>query len=154
MKQVKTIYLLTVAVMGVLIYSNASASDDAGIDLSRYLWKNRPLLLFAPSPDNPEFQSFSADLKARWAQIVDRDMVIIEVFKTGPARVNGKPAALDSAALLRQFFAVSPEKLTTILIGKDGGVKLKRVGRPELDEIFALIDSMPMRQREMRNRVE
>jgi hypothetical protein len=36
-----------------------------------------------------------------------------------------------------------------VLVGKDGGVKLERSGPVSLSVIFALIDSMPMRQREM-----
>jgi hypothetical protein len=36
-----------------------------------------------------------------------------------------------------------------VLVGKDGTVKLKRQGPTALADIFGLIDSMPMRQREM-----
>jgi hypothetical protein len=40
------------------------------------------------------------------------------------------------------------------LVGKDGGIKLKRGDQVDLREIFGLIDSMPMRQREMRQKIE
>ncbi|MFO7687606.1 MAG: DUF4174 domain-containing protein [Desulfobacterales bacterium] len=37
-------------------------------------------------------------------------------------------------------------------MGKDGGIKLKRNDQVRLEEIFQLIDSMPMRQDEMRQK--
>jgi hypothetical protein len=39
-----------------------------------------------------------------------------------------------------------------ILIGKDGGVKLVQEERVSLQAVFDLIDTMPMRRREMRQR--
>jgi len=39
-----------------------------------------------------------------------------------------------------------------ILIGKDGELKLRKELPVELSEIFSVIDAMPMRQREMRER--
>ncbi|MEM7620524.1 MAG: DUF4174 domain-containing protein [Pseudomonadota bacterium] len=37
-----------------------------------------------------------------------------------------------------------------MLLGKDGGEKLRKARRVTADELFALIDAMPMRQQEMR----
>jgi putative N-acetylmannosamine-6-phosphate epimerase len=37
-----------------------------------------------------------------------------------------------------------------ILIGKDGGVKKRKTELMTTEELFAIIDSMPMRQSEMR----
>ena len=39
-----------------------------------------------------------------------------------------------------------------ILVGKDGGVKLRQNAQVKLNDIFALIDAMPMRQEEMRQK--
>jgi hypothetical protein len=41
-----------------------------------------------------------------------------------------------------------------ILIGKDGGEKLSREEGTTLGEIFGLIDTMPMRRREMRRKTD
>jgi hypothetical protein len=50
---------------------------------------------------------------------------------------------------LRRRFGVNKGTFTVVLVGKDGGVKLERSGPVSLSVIFALIDSMPMRHREM-----
>jgi hypothetical protein len=39
-----------------------------------------------------------------------------------------------------------------VLVGKDGTVKLQREGMTALKDIFGLIDSMPMRRREIRGK--
>lgn len=140
--------------IGIFISLDSNANANAGIDLSQYYWKNRPLLLFAHSPEAPAYRAVVEDLNARSDQIADRDMVIIEVFETGLVRVDAKPVPGESADDLRRRFSVTEGMLTAILVGKDGGRKLRQTGRLDLEEIFDLIDSMPMRQREMRNKSE
>ena len=39
-----------------------------------------------------------------------------------------------------------------VLVGKDGGAKLRTAEVPDLDALFDLIDGMPMRIAEMRRR--
>jgi hypothetical protein len=47
---------------------------------------------------------------------------------------------------------VPSSAFSLILVGKDGGIKLKRSDQVDLREVFELIDSMPMRQNEMRQK--
>ena len=47
---------------------------------------------------------------------------------------------------------LNEDVFSVILIGKDGGVKLRSAEPVSAEAIFGLIDGMPMRQREMRNR--
>ena len=62
--------------------------------------------------------------------------------------------ALDrqTADSVRNQFDIAKSKFTLVLVGKDGGVKLRRDGHVKMADIFDLIDSMPMRQNEMRQR--
>ena len=46
--------------------------------------------------------------------------------------------------------AVSSSGFQLLLLGKDGGVKL-RSSTASLEDVFSLIDTMPMRRREMRD---
>jgi len=39
-----------------------------------------------------------------------------------------------------------------LLVDKDGGIKLNRQNETRLEDIFTLIDAMPMRQEEMRQK--
>jgi hypothetical protein len=47
---------------------------------------------------------------------------------------------------------VSRGEFAVILMGKDGGIKLRRQSQTKLTDIFALIDAMPMRREEMRQK--
>ena len=54
----------------------------------------------------------------------------------------------DSAVKLRNQFKIDSGTTTFILIGKDGTEKLRKDSM-DLDELFEVIDAMPMRQREV-----
>mgnify|MGYP005843435661 CR=1 FL=1 len=51
---------------------------------------------------------------------------------------------------LQQKFRLTGTDPVFVLIGKDGGEKARQTGSLPLQKWFDLIDSMPMRQREMR----
>ncbi len=78
-------------------------------------------------------------LAADRAGAAERDLVVVE------------PVALDQADLRRRY-GVAPGRFAALLIGRDGGVKL-RSGEPmSTRTLFEAIDAMPMRQAEMRRR--
>ena len=145
-------FILTVA--GMSIATDSAGTEKGRIDFRDYYWKNRPLLLFAYSPDAPAYRTVIKELISQSDRILDRDMVVIEIFETGLVRVDARPMPEENANKLRKRFEVAEGTLTAILIGKDGGQKLRQTGSIDLAEIFALIDTMPMRQREMQNNME
>lgn len=141
-------------IVSILISSSGTASAKNGVELGDYLWKKRPLLLFAPSPNSPVYRPVPDSLSAHLEQIHDRHMVIIEVFQNGLVRIDGKSDSRHTAESFRQQFSAKKGELTAILVGKDGGLKLRQKGSLDLGEIFSLIDTMPMRQQEMRKSIE
>lgn len=145
-------FILTV--VGMSIATDSAGTGKGEIDFRDYYWKNRPLLLFADSPDTPAYRTVRKALDSQSEQIVDRDMVVIEIFETGLVRVDTRPLPDENADKLRQRYEVPEGILTAILIGKDGGLKLRQTGSIDLAQIFALIDTMPMRQREMQEQTE
>jgi hypothetical protein len=122
------------------------------IDLNRYKQKYRLIILFSPSPDNEQYQSFKAQIPNQRDEIIDRDILIFHIFETGKSRTGESFIDSNSADSLRNRFSIRPGGFTVILIGKDGDEKWRRESLAELGEMLALIDSMPMRQMEMRKR--
>jgi len=122
------------------------------IELKNFQWKNRILLIFAPSADDFACQSLTAGLKTQKTEVGDRGLLIGEFFEDGASQFASAPLHPQSAEAFRKRFAVRNGQFTVILIGKDGEVKLRREAPVQLEEIFVLIDSMPMRQQEMRER--
>jgi hypothetical protein len=84
---------------------------------------NRILVISAPSRENADYQKQAAELLAAWDGLVERDFVVQTRFN-------------------------APE-FSVVLIGKDGGEKLRRNSLLSTRELFAIVDAMPMRRAEM-----
>lgn len=84
--------------------------------------------------------------------IVDRDLVIFELLENGKSKVDNSVLKKDETEFLRERFNVEKGDYTFILVGKDGGEKLRKNKYVPISELFSLIDSMPMRQEEMRKK--
>lgn len=112
-------------------------------------WNRRLFLIFAPSEEHEGFKRMRAQTKN--ANFTRRDLDLVTV--TGDTvRDNGEVIAAPTARELRRVYGVPAGALAVRLVGKDGAVKLARAGAVRMDEVYALIDSMPMRQEEMRRR--
>jgi hypothetical protein len=65
---------------------------------------------------------------------------------------SGEALSLGTSADFYQTYGVERDEFVVILIGKDGGEKLRKTGEIlPTDLLFATIDAMPMRQREIRD---
>lgn len=137
-----------VGLMAVLASGGAPALANAA-PLSEHAWTHRPVLLFAPSRADERLQHTLGQLHARRCEVQDRDMVVGVFVTEGSSELAGQAVSASAAAALRERFDLNPDQFAALLIGKDGGEKYRLYESPELDEIFALIDGMPMRQEEM-----
>ena len=122
------------------------------MDLTQFQWKNRLLFIFAQDDSDLLFKDLKSQIVAQKAEIDDRDLIVFELPAQGPARMNTSPLDQKKADSIRNQFGVPSNAFSLILVGKDGGIKLKRSDQVDLSEVFGLIDSMPMRQREMRQK--
>ncbi len=108
--------------------------------------------MFAPSAQDPRYAEFAQRAQRLGAELAERDVPLVHVF----ARTSGhEPACtLDPATAerLRSTFGVRVEDATAILLGKDGGEKQRQPLGERLDPLLDVIDGMPMRRREMRER--
>lgn len=122
------------------------------MDLTQFQWKNRLLFLFAEDANDPFFKNLQSQIMDQKAEVDDRDLIVFEVPAQGPARMNTSPLDRMEADSIRNHFDIPGNTFSLILVGKDGGIKLKREDRVGLSVVFGLIDSMPMRQREMQQK--
>jgi hypothetical protein len=127
-------------------------ADSPAMDLDAFKWKNRLIFLFAPHADDPMLDALRREISSRPQAVKERDLVVFEILESGDSRMDATPIGPQTATLLRERFGIPPETFTLILVGKDGGVKLRRNDYVELEAVFALIDSMPMRRNEMRRK--
>jgi Domain of unknown function (DUF4174) len=146
-------HFMSILLVGMMV-SVASGKGADPVDLDSYQGKNRLLILFAPSEDASMYQPFKEQLQIRTQEIRDRDLVTFHVFESGEGRLNDRPLHKEQVLSLRKRFSIKSGQCTVILIGKDGEVKFREPLPVDLSDIFAIIDAMPMRQREMRERSE
>lgn len=83
-------------------------------------------------------------------EIQDRKLLIFH-FWEGKLEKSNFAEEIDIAKFLEIPRANTTLKTAWTLVGLDGGVKNSGKDYPLPKEIFKLIDSMPMRQSEMRN---
>ena len=124
----------------------------SSFNLSSQKWKNRVLLVFAPSVDNPIYRQQMQLLQKHNNGFADRDLVLVQVLATNESYANRQLIDESSAAKLRDSFGVDKENFRVILVGKDGGVKRSDATPVQATAIFEEIDAMPMRQQEMQER--
>lgn len=140
---------LTFAIVFATLFATASSAQSVAEtaieqpflqadmdDLSQFKWKKRPVLVFADSENDPAFIEQIDLLLARLEALESRDVVVL---------VDTDPAARSPLRL-----KMRPRGFMLVLVGKDGGVKLRKPFPWDVREITRSIDKMPMRQREIR----
>lgn len=105
-------------------------------------WKNRVLLVAAPTAEQADFKTQKALLAAKQTELAERDFLVLDVL-------YDHLSATDQQFLTTKI-GLQPPKFAAVLIGKDGGVKEKS-SLPILPaDLFGTVDKMPMRREEMR----
>ena len=150
----KIAFLISYAIILFYVLSIFGSRDAMSMvtDFNQFKWKSRLLFLFASEKNDPLFRDLKGEISARKNEVDDRDLVVFEILESGPSTMNTTQMDPRTAASLRKHFDLPPKTFMLILLGKDGGIKLKRNDRVKLEEIFTLIDSMPMRKDEMRQK--
>jgi hypothetical protein len=82
----------------------------------------------------------------------ERDMLLVVLRDDAASSAGERVLTDEDVAAVRRALDIPPEAYALRLIGKDGTVKLSRGKAVPMTDIYELIDSMPMRQREMEGR--
>jgi len=106
--------------------------------LAQYLWKRRVVLSFSAAESTPERISLLKQIEQYQCEFDDRQMVHIDLI-----------AGSSDHLLLSRQLSLPDMDFNLVLLGKDGDVKLL-TSQPSLEKLLTLIDTMPMRQRELR----
>jgi hypothetical protein len=121
-------------------------------NLTTHLWEDRVILVFGSSSAEKSAQTQFTKLSAEPSDLADRNLVIYQIYDQEGQTPEGKSLTAKELKVFRQKFNIEVGTFAVLLIGKDGGVKMKKTDLVEPQLIFDLIDSMPMRQAEMRRK--
>ena len=129
--------LLAVTLVGGLLAAAVMPAAAAPDPLARYRWTARVLVAVAPDAADPALARQRQLFEAMGAAARERDLVLVEAVGR-----SGEP--------LRQALGCPPGVFAAVLVGKDGGAKLRSPEPLGADQLVPVIDAMPMRQDETR----
>jgi hypothetical protein len=112
--------------------------DAPGVTLAEFLWIKRPVLVFADSPNDPNFRRQIELFEADRGQLDEYDVVVI---------ADTNPAA---RSFLRQRFR--PRGFGLVILDKDGEVKIRKPLPWDVREITHAIAKFPLTRQEMLER--
>jgi hypothetical protein len=101
-------------------------------NLNPYKWHYRPLVIFAPSETDADYVQQMSILEKSKAELAERDIMVLS--DTSPT----------SKGQLRS--QLNPQGFEVVLVGKDGGMKLRQQTPLSLETLLSTVDSMPMRK--------
>ena len=132
---------ISVLLMGVMSFNANLAAASSVSNLDPFKWENRIVLGWSEQPEQLVEQLTNQTLG-----IVDRDIVWF-VMKDNAVLTNYDGQLADSFAQ-NLTAAYKKADYAVVLIGKDGGVKV-RASELYVNQLFSTIDRMPMRRYEM-----
>ncbi|KAA5971585.1 DUF4174 domain-containing protein [Pantoea sp. M_9] len=106
--------------------------SPSSTSLDGYRWKQRPVVIFAPSAQDADYVRQLTLLQQHQQALRERDMVVLS---------DTRPA--DNGVLRKEL---NPAGFEIVLVGKDGGMKLRQTRPVSAEALLSLVDSMPMRK--------
>ncbi|SHK79421.1 protein of unknown function [Maribacter aquivivus] len=128
----------------IFIFIIMHSFNMAAQDLSNYTWKNRIVILYENDTNTADVKSALQIIDNNTSKFTERDILVFVYKDNVFYSVNRKATDIKKSDILPKT------NDGYILIGKDGGIKSKALYPFNLEQLFNLIDSMPMRKSEMR----
>lgn len=131
-------------VYGATKVDESNPGYAAVASLEEFQWKNRVLVIFSDR-GNVKASRQENLLLAERDGLQERDLVILRIHAGKVMPLFGAGAHLSAGAITQDLEGPEAGEFAAVLIGKDGTLKL-RVAEPiAADELFAILDSMPVR---------
>lgn len=118
-----------------------------GQNMENHLWKHRVLLIYTEDAYSKVFENQIRILKDQQKELDDRKLVIYSFTKEAYIYYFKNTWKKSSELFLKFNPKNAPFKV--VLIGLDGGIKLEQTEILSKEKLFAVIDGMPMRKREL-----
>ena len=147
--------------MGLMIYDKQDGpfelqlssirtySADPPFALMQYQWQKRVLVVSAPTEDDKNLTDQQNEVALVPEDFMDRDMVLVTLLDDAVSTAGDRELTTEETMAARAALGIRPGSFALRLIGKDGSVKLSGEKATPMTEVFALIDTMPMRQRSL-----
>lgn len=117
--------------------------------LSEHEWENRVILLFASDFQNQKLKKQLDFFQKNKQGLIDRKLIVYQIT---PDEIRKEGKLLKEKEELKnelEKFKLAKEEFTFILVGLDGGEKMRSPEVVSIQKLFSKIDQMPMRRSEI-----
>jgi len=141
--------IIIITIIGSLISMNL-----VGQNLDRHNWENRILIVKTEDEQSKKFQEQLFEFRDSSKEFKERKLVLYRIVKekyelTDYGNIGNQESGELNQNLIEGLLNTE-EKFEIILIGLDGRVKLQQTDILTKEELFQIIDSMPMRKVELK----
>lgn len=149
-RQGNTVYMRFILLFMVITISACETHHISEV-FEKYLWQKRVVLVFAPDLSSELLLEQEKMLTQDEEGIKERDIVKWILVKGETVVVDGRHQPHMPTGHFYDYFELNSDVFTVMVIGKDGTEKLRQHHTTiSLDELFAMIDAMPIRQKEVK----
>ena len=130
-----------------------SVSNSFSQELKKHQWKNRLVVVVTNDIKSKEYVDQINILKKELSELEERKIMVYSIL----------PKKYTSGLLNKEWISSTKvynrlnkkkESFKVFLIGLDGGIKLNQSSVLTKDKLFTLIDGMPMRRQELKNKLK
>ncbi len=126
-----------------------NCADIKAQDFAGHKWENRLVLILTDQTDNENYRNQIEELIYNLDGVNERKILVYHItpesFKVGLSDEKWQKAETDYT-----LYKKTDSQPEIILIGLDGGIKLRVNEFLSSQKLFATIDAMPMRRQEMK----
>lgn len=146
-RPVKYVILIMSFLLSTVVYSG----QDELQNINQLRWENRIILIYSTGKDNDK-DIVNIRLFTKYEEkINERDLVWFIIKESEVITNYSNTLSNEFLSNTKNRFPIEGDK--ALLIGKDGHIKAKGA-ELNLNFIFREVDSMPMRQQEIKNSVQ
>lgn len=145
----KTIKPKAIFIIAFIFHLNGFSQN-----LENHKWQARVLIIKTTDSTSSIYINQLKEFKNSFDELNERKLIVYHIVNSKYSAISYINSERKSGIVSNQLhknILNSESHFEVLLIGLDGGVKLKQDKVVSKTELFALIDSMPMRKNEIKN---
>ena len=118
-------------------------------NLSSHQWNDRLIIILVKDQSNQMLKNQFSELKKSVDGLEDRRIIVYQSQPEKYQKGLGNGNKWEASGEIYKRLKESDSEFEIVLIGLDGGIKLRKRELLKCEELFRVIDQMPMRRSEM-----
>lgn len=125
-----------------------------GQNFKKHKWKNRLVLIITNDMKSLDYGKQMASFRPKLKELEERKLIIYKILPESNIMFGHPSEFRIQNQKIYDKYKKTDEVFEIVLIGLDGGVKLRQTKYLSPEKLFAIIDGMPMRRGEIKSKNE